>query len=676
MTVSSTPRRAGPYAINGVTTAFPFNFKVFEKSDVGVVLTLVDGSYSFLVQDSDYTISLNADQDNNPGGTVTYTASGTTLTMLGTLPAEQDTDITNVGRFLPQVLENALDKQTILIQQLQEVSDRTLQAAPGTSVKLAFPAPSAGKFIRWRPDLSGLENADASDNPGLQGLLAEPTGASRLGFIQAGDGAVATTVQTQLRGQTKLISNYLSLAVAFWVLGGGAALGYGMDPVVIDLQNQAVDIGSGELFRPINITLINGEVKSTTGGQIEFASPYVKDNVTRPRDAYYPWMAGNGARNVRFNCRTIFSCLIRGVFESCYWQDQYSHAVFVNSDLSWTEDNKFLFCEFAAKAGQEAILIDGNVLGTSLYSVGAGPGPVWDPGTPDGSFGYNIFEGCKIDSTAPKVGVRLLGGAVLYNAKLGFHGYARDNDGGIFYFPADANPARIAYCNFDISCESFGAAANIISQEAGSQLWYNYGSIRSASPEMKFYQAEPGQDNRANNISVIGAVLEDSGGNVVFNGATVQSTVFANLTRRRSIQPKFRAHRSASVSFTSNTTVQISMDAIDADTASDMGRPSASGGGFNPKFEGWYSVAGKLRLATAGATRDCGLELRLNGVVISSVLFGARDPTMERQISETLKLNGTTDLVTLHAFGFDNAGPPQIVGGSVATSICANFEGY
>lgn len=196
MTVPATTRKAGPYVGNGIATQFPFAFKVFDRSDVGVFFTDADGFTSQLVLDSDYSVTLNTDQDTNPGGTVAYPISGSPLdaasrlTMLGTLVAQQMTDLTNGSRFLPQVQENAFDYATILIQQLEEAMGRTLRASPGTNLNLQFPAPSSGKFLRWRPDLTGLENADAADTAfGLQGLLADVTdgslGGSMVGFNPA-----------------------------------------------------------------------------------------------------------------------------------------------------------------------------------------------------------------------------------------------------------------------------------------------------------------------------------------------------------------------------------------------------------------------------------------------------------------------------------------------------------
>ena len=84
MTISSDNRKAGPYICNGVTTAFPFAFKVFSATDVRVVLADAAGAESDLVLGTHYAVALNADQDANPGGTVTTTAAyatGYTLTL-------------------------------------------------------------------------------------------------------------------------------------------------------------------------------------------------------------------------------------------------------------------------------------------------------------------------------------------------------------------------------------------------------------------------------------------------------------------------------------------------------------------------------------------------------------------------------------------------------------------
>lgn len=130
MTIPATTRKAGPFTGNGSTTAFPFTFKVFTTSDVAVIVADVDGIESTLTLDSDYSVTLNSDQDATPGGTVTYPISGAPLpstdklSIKGDVGYEQGTDIPTGGDFNPVVLENALDSLSMQIQQLQEAVSR------------------------------------------------------------------------------------------------------------------------------------------------------------------------------------------------------------------------------------------------------------------------------------------------------------------------------------------------------------------------------------------------------------------------------------------------------------------------------------------------------------------------------------------------------------------------
>jgi len=124
MTVSATPRIAGPYAGNGASILFPFAFKVFVPSDVRVTLTDTSGQETVLALGVHYLVELSLDQDNNPGGTVTYPvtgaalAAGQTLTITSAVPYHQPSDIQNQSGFYPRVIEDALDRGVIQTQQL------------------------------------------------------------------------------------------------------------------------------------------------------------------------------------------------------------------------------------------------------------------------------------------------------------------------------------------------------------------------------------------------------------------------------------------------------------------------------------------------------------------------------------------------------------------------------
>lgn len=161
MTVSSETRKAGPYACDGVDTTFDFEFKVFAAADVRVVLTTSAGVESDLTLNavsSGFTVSLNADQDNDPGGTVTTTeahAAGNTITITSDVADTQGTQLPAGGGWSPRVVERALDRLTILVQQVrllvtgalrQPVSDST------TIGELPTKTARANKYLKFDAD--------------------------------------------------------------------------------------------------------------------------------------------------------------------------------------------------------------------------------------------------------------------------------------------------------------------------------------------------------------------------------------------------------------------------------------------------------------------------------------------------------------------------------------------
>lgn len=121
MTIQSTVRKAGPYACNGVTVAFPFSFKVFTAADLVVTRTDLTPLDTILALTADYTVALNADQNALPGGTVTLTAAPATgflVTVTSGIAATQAVSLQNLGGFNPSIINDEFDKLTILYQQL------------------------------------------------------------------------------------------------------------------------------------------------------------------------------------------------------------------------------------------------------------------------------------------------------------------------------------------------------------------------------------------------------------------------------------------------------------------------------------------------------------------------------------------------------------------------------
>jgi hypothetical protein len=129
MTISSTNRKAGPFLGTGAVSEYPFDFTVFAAADLLVVMADVNGDETTLVLSSDYTVTLNGDQDASPGGTVVLTdplPDDHLLVITSDIDALQPSDITNQGGFYPRVVERALDRVTILVQQLGDRMSRAL----------------------------------------------------------------------------------------------------------------------------------------------------------------------------------------------------------------------------------------------------------------------------------------------------------------------------------------------------------------------------------------------------------------------------------------------------------------------------------------------------------------------------------------------------------------------
>lgn len=131
MTISSETRKTELFVGNGVTVAFPFVFKVFAENDVIVVRSVADtGVETVLDLTTDYTVALNGEQDSNPGGVVTLLVAPTAaqrLIIASDLEFLQPVDLKNQGAYYPKVLSDALDRVTILTQQLAEVVGRTMR---------------------------------------------------------------------------------------------------------------------------------------------------------------------------------------------------------------------------------------------------------------------------------------------------------------------------------------------------------------------------------------------------------------------------------------------------------------------------------------------------------------------------------------------------------------------
>lgn len=151
---SATPVKS--HTGNGVTTVFPYDFRILKNTDLKVT---VDGVTKTLT--TDYTVSGVGDSG---GGNVTFVsapANGAAIVLEGNASYDRTTDYQRGGGFDEETVDNDFDRTVILIKQLKAILDRVPQLKAGLPLtQPALPDPVSQRFLRWKSDLSGLENLD------------------------------------------------------------------------------------------------------------------------------------------------------------------------------------------------------------------------------------------------------------------------------------------------------------------------------------------------------------------------------------------------------------------------------------------------------------------------------------------------------------------------------------
>jgi len=115
------------YTGNGSTTVFPYEFAIFDETDMVVYL-------GDEVQESGYSVSGAGQTD---GGNVTFDTApedGVKITLLRSIPIERVTDFQEGGTFRPKNLNDEFDRQTAFLQQVQETLDRSVKVGPTSDV--------------------------------------------------------------------------------------------------------------------------------------------------------------------------------------------------------------------------------------------------------------------------------------------------------------------------------------------------------------------------------------------------------------------------------------------------------------------------------------------------------------------------------------------------------------
>ena len=244
MTLTTTTSRVDYGATSATTFAVPFKFLL--DSDLVVTRTDSAGAITTLTLNTDYTVT----GAGSTSGSITYaahSASDLALTIRRIVPLTQEVVLPNQGAFFPATHEAEFDKLTMLAQQLQEESDRSLKVAANSTAVVTLPAVVAGEVIGFNLAGTGLSTYPVTNTAAttLQADLAS-TASAALGDALVGvkqsntagvlAGAVARTVHSKL-------SDYVSIK------------DFGADPANTAAQNDTAIAAAVAHAKTINGTV-------------------------------------------------------------------------------------------------------------------------------------------------------------------------------------------------------------------------------------------------------------------------------------------------------------------------------------------------------------------------------------------------------------------------------------
>lgn len=206
MSVQNITRRAGPYVGTGLVSAYTFAFKVFRSEDVKVVRSAssdANAQDEALTLGTDYTVKLNANQDEKAGGTVTLAsplAEGLRLSILSAITPDQQMVLTNHDGMLPTTLNDSADKAIALIQELKEAVGRTLRV-PASSDKT--PEDLTEELLSAQND--ARQFADAAQKSAEEAKKSE---------LKTAEYAEAATVLVPFKAEIKTVADNIETVVA------------------------------------------------------------------------------------------------------------------------------------------------------------------------------------------------------------------------------------------------------------------------------------------------------------------------------------------------------------------------------------------------------------------------------------------------------------------------------
>jgi hypothetical protein len=175
MTISVEDTKAA-FEGDGTTVNWPFSFKVNSIDDLYVAIISVEGFETAL---DNWTVTLNANQNSNPGGYIT-TESPVAEGVPGFI--RRNLSFTRIAEFTdsipPEIVEEELDRLTQYALQLREKQDRSLHVSAATQT---FANVNLGSIARRRAKVITFDTDGNAVNLAVSGSdITGPTGPTRV----------------------------------------------------------------------------------------------------------------------------------------------------------------------------------------------------------------------------------------------------------------------------------------------------------------------------------------------------------------------------------------------------------------------------------------------------------------------------------------------------------------